>query len=1660
MHKRYICLVLTLALCFSLIPAAAFAEGSTADSQLVAHWDFEGATAEEILSDKATAGSVTDSLTEYYPGKDTGAASPIKLENGSAVIPRDEGVYLAAANSADLNKFSEYTLFTRLSINGTPNGWADFVFKNGFIRLFINNTGDAGNGDYAIELRQNGNANYTVKLPSSFAICAGRMFSLAITVKQNASRQMTVTLHISTDGKTWSSTEPVTFEGAPTDYIGTSGSTTAGSIFALGKAASATAAPNRNLDFTMYDVRVYNAALSGLEIAQIPQASPNEETPPVLLADWRFNEAEGSVATDVVGNRQATLVNASFDKGIFESGVLLDAAENGRIDFGERGLTDILEGKTAYSISMWILPCYYDAKNSMRLLTIGADESGKALLDIHWSKNNASGRNGVSVMARSDYGENGTTYSQTYQLPESAVNIKDGTDNTFGVWQLLTVTVDLEAGACKAYINQDKLIDFSFTPSAAGFSSGSGTLVPDSIGFCTGAPSYMAFNGYVDEFRIVDGVLSARQLAAYATEYTDVNSPTADQKLVDALVDRLGDAAVLYDGGGNVLLNGFSVKADSSNYKNEVYFKDGSVYAPDAFVKQYFGIDPGTEPISQPASEDPITVACIGDSITWGTGLSNPETQAYPAQLQRALGEGYRVYNWGKPGATMSSTTAPVYQAKNWFAYSGLADTLEAEAAEVDVAFIMLGTNDGNSSIEQLATLFSENPDAFRADYEENLRRFVNTLRAANPHVVIYLMNAPKCYRTGNTWEDTLETLVRPLQQSLAEELNLEWYDMCSLTAENVQESGFPDKLHPGLRGHQTMAWALAELLSARYGTEMLPHADYGYVNITELCEAEGYGLYFNAVKRLAVILPPEVESFDVPSQVIGGYTNEQYLDRMVEFFNNPYQPEPQNDAEQTRAVVFRSEVDGQYVQSPSICNVDGVLYASCDIKESDCTHIFRSRDGGAAWEQVGTVDKYQCGSLFAYEGKLYLLGRYVGPAKNSIGICSAELRSEGALTWSEISTVYCDFIEKTAHCSTTPVLFANGRVYKAFEDGNIWGSEGSESGTRKAFVISCSLSADLLDGSNWVCSNYVTVTADWYKSVTGATVTAPIGVPALEGNVVQAPDGQIYNILRFNCEPAKGKAVMLKVSADGSTISIPEENSIVNFPGGENKFSIYYDASTGYYMSLVNNNTAPYWDMQRNVLSLSVSKDLINWEIVETVLVDRTMLNFDVSMATHAFQYVDWCLDGEDIVFTVRENMGDSGFYHNGYELTFYRLSDYKRFLPEAKTTESVNDYADNLIVYWDFEASTGGRLDDKATAGTYASNLTEKGTDTASVSYANGSVTIPKDAGVFLLSTYAKTDEINSAKEEMTVGARLNIDNIAEFKSGFLLAKANHFAFSISSYNATANTYKLQYRHESLNTAILTFNKNFECGKDYYIFVTVKLNSDKQTATAIAYWSEDGVNFTQDVSNTALTLSANAQANEGIIRASLNAAINLGTVSNKKDSAATYEVSFDDVWVFNAAVEADSLPVIVKNRFHHSDSEEKDAPAYRGCQISSAQSQVHNIRFVGTVDSLDYTRVGFQVQITDYQGEAYAPKEYWTATVYNQLLGNVDGQQITYTAAELGGAYIYALELKGVSTADQIVMQITVCCEALTGEVVLGDAYQITLKNGSVLSQIKLAE
>ena len=116
-----------------------------------------------------------------------------------------------------------------------------------------------------------------------------------------------------------------------------------------------------------------------------------------------------------------------------------------------------------------------------------------------------------------------------------------------------------------------------------------------------------------------------------------------------------------------------------------------------------------------------VKVACVGNSITYGIGVSDPDKESYPARLQQMLGEGYTVERFGKPGATLlNKGHRPFMQQKEF---------KDALAFAGDVVVIHLGVNDTDPRD------WPNYRDFFIADY----RALIDSFRVANPECRILI---------------------------------------------------------------------------------------------------------------------------------------------------------------------------------------------------------------------------------------------------------------------------------------------------------------------------------------------------------------------------------------------------------------------------------------------------------------------------------------------------------------------------------------------------------------------------------------------------------------------------------------------------------------------------------------------------------------------------------------------------------------------------------------------------------------------------------------------------------------------------------------------------------------------------------------------------------
>jgi hypothetical protein len=332
----------------------------------------------------------------------------------------------------------------------------------------------------------------------------------------------------------------------------------------------------------------------------------------------------------------------------------------------------------------------------------------------------------------------------------------------------------------------------------------------------------------------------------------------------------------------------------------------------------------------------------------------------------------------------------------------------------------------------------------------------------------------------------------------------------------------------------------------------------------------------------------------------------------------------------------------GQYIGSPSIIILrDGSYAASHDFfgpqsgqKTSAVTRVFRSTDRGRTWTRSTEFAEQFWSTLFEHRGALYLLG-----CSYEYGRAVIRRSPDGGLTWSPPSYL----LEGTGyHTAPVPLVEHKGRVWRAME----WHPEGPW-GFFDAFLVSAPAKADLMNPASWMATPRLRFPA----------TDAKPGEHWLEGNALVGPDGGVWNVLRtHNVE----KAAITRLGKDGRLAF----HRLVDFPGGAKKFTIRYDRRSRRYWTL-SNPALPEHAMSasnpagvRNTLVLMSSKDLLSWSIQRTVASHP-------DPARHAFQYVDWQFDGDDLVVASRTAFDDAeGGAHTAHDanyLTFHRVEKFR---------------------------------------------------------------------------------------------------------------------------------------------------------------------------------------------------------------------------------------------------------------------------------------------------------------------------------------------------------------------------------------------------------------
>lgn len=346
-------------------------------------------------------------------------------------------------------------------------------------------------------------------------------------------------------------------------------------------------------------------------------------------------------------------------------------------------------------------------------------------------------------------------------------------------------------------------------------------------------------------------------------------------------------------------------------------------------------------------------------------------------------------------------------------------------------------------------------------------------------------------------------------------------------------------------------------------------------------------------------------------------------------------------------------------------------LALATNLRYTHSTSLYRSTDRGKTWTLYSTPTKMNFTRLFAHNGALYIMG--VESGGYDLVICKS---TDNGKTWTKpnaatgsgyIRLGYRDGKggdggKIKGHHAPTSMAIYDGRIWRAMEDHN-------DKDLIFPFVISAPVDSDLLNPDSWTRSNLI-----YHTELKRYFHNGNIILRLIEGNVIVGPDGKLYNLLRASCQTASKSACLARVEKVGETYELQvAQSDFINLPGGDKKFTVRYDETTGRYWTITNpadqagyNHAGGFYssfgitfDMMRNRVALYSSADLRNWQLA------RDNIIYHEDPFFHGYQYIDWQFDGNDIICVSRtaspEERGLPIRQHDANMITFHRIENFR---------------------------------------------------------------------------------------------------------------------------------------------------------------------------------------------------------------------------------------------------------------------------------------------------------------------------------------------------------------------------------------------------------------
>ncbi len=201
-------------------------------------------------------------------------------------------------------------------------------------------------------------------------------------------------------------------------------------------------------------------------------------------------------------------------------------------------------------------------------------------------------------------------------------------------------------------------------------------------------------------------------------------------------------------------------------------------------------------------SQQPIKVACIGNSVTYGFGHDNPAVTSYPSQLAKMLGDDYEVGNFGKSGATLLRKGHRPYNEQEEFK--------KALEFAPDIAIIHLGLNDTDP----------RNWKYYKREFIADYVALIEAFEKVNPDVEIYICRMTPIFH----WHHRFKKGTRDWYWEIQATIENIAYNIAEVKLIDLQETLYhrpdlmPDALHPNPEGAKLIAQRVYSAITGDFG--------------------------------------------------------------------------------------------------------------------------------------------------------------------------------------------------------------------------------------------------------------------------------------------------------------------------------------------------------------------------------------------------------------------------------------------------------------------------------------------------------------------------------------------------------------------------------------------------------------------------------------------------------------------------------------------------------------------------------------------------------------------------------------------------------------------------------------------------------------------------